>query len=61
MRAEGGFVEETLLTHISPAQSEGIGLVGTITITVDIDAELARLDPTGHRPSRELPVDMTVS
>ena len=24
------------------------------TITVDIDAELARLDPTGHRPLRSL-------
>ena len=59
MRTQGRLVDEMLLTHISPAQSEGIGLVGTIT--VDIDAELARLDPTGHRPLRELSVDMTVS
>jgi hypothetical protein len=43
-------------THISPAQSEPIGLIGTIT--VDIEAELARLDPTGHRPLREAPEDM---
>jgi TnpA family transposase len=58
MRARGRLVDETLLTHISPAQSEPIGLVGTIT--VDIDAELAQLDPTGHRPLRELPVDMAI-
>jgi hypothetical protein len=31
-------------------QSDNIGLFGTIT--VDIDAELARLDPAGHRPLR---------
>jgi TnpA family transposase len=58
MRAQGRLVDETLLTHISPARSEPIGLVGTIT--VDIDAELARLDPTGHRPLRELPVDIAI-
>jgi hypothetical protein len=55
MRAQGRLVDETLLTHISPAQSEPIGLVGTITITVDIDAELAQLDPTGHRRCASYP------
>jgi TnpA family transposase len=58
MRAQGRLVDETLLRHISPARSEPIGLVGTIT--VDIDAELARLDPTGHRPLRELPMDLAI-
>src|SRR5271165_6281486 len=56
MRGQGNEVDETLLTHISPAQSEAIGLIGTIT--VDIDAELAQLDPTGHRPLRQ-PVENT--
>ena len=47
LRAEGRRVDPELLAHVSPAQSDNIGLFGTIT--VDIDAELARLDPTGHR------------
>jgi hypothetical protein len=38
---------------MSPAHSENIGLFGTIT--VDIDHELAQLDPTGHRPLRRPP------
>jgi TnpA family transposase len=50
LRDCGRQVDQTLLAHLSPAQSQGIGLIGTIT--VDIDAELARLDPTGHRPLR---------
>jgi len=41
------------LAHISPAQSESVGLFGTIT--VDIDAELAQLGPTGHWPLRQPP------
>lgn len=45
----GRQVDEELLAHVSPAQSENIGLFGTVT--VDIDAELAQLDPTGHRPA----------
>ena len=44
-------VDDELLAHISPAQSENIGLFGTIT--VDIDHELAQLDPTVHRPLRQ--------
>lgn len=50
MRAQGRRVDDDVLVHISPAQSENIGLFGTIT--VDIDRELAQLDPTGHRPLR---------
>ena len=52
LRAQGRRVDDDVLTHISPAQSENIGLFGTIT--VDIDRELAQLDPTGHRPLRAL-------
>jgi hypothetical protein len=44
---------DELLAHVSPAQSENIGLFGTIT--VDIDHELAQLDPTGYRPLRRPP------
>ncbi len=58
LRGQGRRVDEELLAHISPAHSENIGLFGTIT--VDIDAELAQLDPTGHRPLRQ-PVMATAS
>jgi TnpA family transposase len=51
LRAQGRRVDEELLAHMSPAQSDNIGLFGTIT--VDVDAEL---DPTGHRPLRQTPV-----
>jgi len=51
LRSQGPLVDDTLLTHLSPAQSDSIGLIGTIT--VDIDHELAQLDPTSHRPLRE--------
>lgn len=54
LRAQGRRVEQELLAHVSPAQSDNIGLFGTIT--VDIDAELAHLDTTGHRPLRQQPV-----
>jgi len=54
VRGQGRRVEDVLLAHLSPAQSENIGLFGTIT--VDIDAELAQLDPTGHRPLRARPL-----
>ncbi len=53
LRAQGRRVDDTLLAHMSPAQSEPIGLIGTITVDIDIDHELAQLDPTGHRPLRE--------
>ncbi|MEV6097099.1 hypothetical protein [Nocardia sp. NPDC051981] len=43
-----------MLAHISPAHSENINFFGAIEvdIEVDIDAELARLGPTGYRPLR---------
>jgi len=59
MRTQGRLVDETLLAHLSPAQSENVGLIGTIT--VDIDAELAQLDPTGHRPLRQPPQGGTLA
>ena len=54
LRGQGRRVDDELLAHVSPAHSDNLGLVGTIT--VDIDAELAQLDPTGHRPLRQPPV-----
>ena len=53
-RDQGRHIDDEILAHISPAQSENIGLFGTIT--VDIDAELAQLGPTGHRPLRSRPL-----
>lgn len=50
MRAAGRRVEDEVLAHISPAHSESINFFGAIE--VDIDAELAQLGPTGHRPLR---------
>ena len=49
--SQGRLVDDTLLAHLSPAQSGTTGLIGTIT--VDIDHELAQLDPTGHRALRK--------
>ena len=51
LRGQGRSVEDDLLAHLSPAQSERVGLFGTIT--VDIDHQLAQLGPTGHRPLRQ--------
>ena len=51
LQSQGRLVDDMLLAHISSAQSDSIGLIGTIT--VDIDHELAELDLTGHRPLRE--------
>lgn len=50
MRAAGRRVDDEVLAHISPAHSENINFFGTID--VDIDGELAQLDPTGYRPLR---------
>ncbi len=50
MRAAGRRVEDDVLAHISPAHSENINFFGAIE--VDIDAEIAQLGPTGHRPLR---------
>jgi len=51
LRSQGRLAGDTLLAHLSPAQSETIELIGTIT--VDIDHELAAQLPTGHRVLRK--------
>ncbi|MET7935191.1 Tn3 family transposase [Streptomyces sp. NPDC005322] len=50
MRAEGRAVDDELLAHISPAHSENVNFFGTIA--VEVDTELAKLDPAGYRPLR---------
>jgi TnpA family transposase len=51
IRAQGRQVEDEMLAHISPAHSENVNFFGTIA--VDIEHELAKLDPSGYRPLRE--------
>ena len=51
MRAQGRQVEDEILAHISPAHSENVNFFGTIA--VDVEHELAKLDPSGYRPLRE--------
>ncbi len=51
IRAQGRQVEDEILAHISPAHSENVNFFGTIA--VDIEHELAKLDPSGYRPLRE--------
>jgi hypothetical protein len=41
-------IPDELLAHISPAHSENINFFGVIT--VDVEAELAKLGPAGWRP-----------
>ncbi|MFD9825535.1 hypothetical protein [Streptomyces violascens] len=48
MRAEARAVDDGLLAHTSPAHSENVNFFGTIT--VEIDTELAKLDPARYRP-----------
>ncbi|MFI1045352.1 Tn3 family transposase [Streptomyces griseoruber] len=50
MRAEGRAADDELLAHISPAHSETVNFFGTIN--VEVDTELAELDPAGYRPLR---------
>ncbi|MGW5691186.1 Tn3 family transposase [Streptomyces asiaticus] len=50
MRVEGRAVDDELLAHISPAHSENVNFFGTIN--VEVDTELAKLDPAGYRPLR---------
>ncbi|ETT24074.1 transposase [Rhodococcus ruber Chol-4] len=50
MRRTGQRIDDEVLAHISPAHSANINFFGAIE--VDIDAELAQLGPTGHRPLR---------
>jgi hypothetical protein len=51
LRGHGRHIDNEVLAHVFPAQSESIGLFGTIP--VDIDAELAHFGPTGHRHLRQ--------
>jgi hypothetical protein len=50
LRGQGRDIPDAVLTHISPAHSENINFFGVIT--VDVDAELAKLDAQGLRPLR---------
>jgi len=50
LRAEGRDVPDEVLAHISPAHSENVNFFGVIT--VDVEAELAKLDGAGWRPLR---------
>ena len=50
LRARGRVTPDELLAHSSPAHSENINFFGVIT--VDVEAELAKLDPAGWRPLR---------
>ena len=43
-------VPDEVLAHISPAHSENVNFFGVIS--VDIEAELAKLDASGRRPLR---------
>ena len=52
LRADGRRVDDDVLTRHLPTHRENVGLFGTHS--VDIDRELAQLDPTGHRPLRAL-------
>ncbi|GLX04874.1 Tn3 family transposase [Microbispora sp. NBRC 16548] len=48
LRAGGRDAPDELLAHISPAHSENVNFFGVIT--VDDEAELAKLDGGGWRP-----------
>lgn len=52
LRAQGRDVPDEILAHISPAHSENINFFGVIT--VDVEAELAKLDSEGRRPLRPM-------
>jgi len=56
LRAKGRAVPDDLLAHISPAHSENINFFGVIT--VDVEAELAKLDGAGWRPLRPAALDL---
>ena len=51
LRAAGRHIPDEVLAHISPAHSENVNFFGTIT--VDVEAELAKLDDRGLRPLRQ--------
>jgi hypothetical protein len=50
MRAQGRSIHDEVLAHISPAHSENVKFFGSIA--VDVERELAKLDPSGYRPLR---------
>ena len=58
LRAVGRDIPDALLAHISPAHSENINFFGVIT--VDVEAELAKLDDRGLRPLRLTSTTTTV-
>ena len=58
LRGQGRHVPDEILAHISPAHSENINFFGVIT--VDVEAELAKLDPAGWRPLRPAAPDLSL-
>ncbi|WP_433501788.1 Tn3 family transposase (plasmid) [Sphaerimonospora sp. CA-214678] len=58
LRAAGRDVPDELLAHISPAHSENVNFFGVIT--VDVEAELAKLDVGGWRPLRPAAADLSL-
>lgn len=50
LRASGRDVRDELLAHLPPVHSENVNFFGVIT--VDVEAELAKLDTSGWRPLR---------
>lgn len=50
MRQGGRSISDDILGHISPAHSENVNVFGSII--VDVERELAKLDPSGYRPFR---------
>ena len=58
LRGQGRDVPDEILAHISPAHSENVNFFGVIT--VDVEAELAKLDPAGWRPLRPATPDLSL-
>jgi TnpA family transposase len=58
LRGQGRDVPGEILAHISPAHSENVNFFGVIT--VDVEAELAKLDPAGWRPLRPAAPDLSL-
>ena len=58
LRGQGRDVPDEILAHISPAHSENVNFFGVIT--VDVEAELAKLDPAGWRPLRAAAPDLSL-
>jgi hypothetical protein len=58
LRGQGRDVPDKILAHISPAHSENVNFFGVIT--VDVEAELAKLDPAGWRRLRPAAPDLSL-